>query len=516
MRDSFLRPVRRNAPVFVIAAVVLVLTQGRLLLYGGFGIDTDVMLYDVELEYRAWNSIGRYALVWLSRLMNFGGPFSVLRTGIVTLVFVWIAVLLWSALFADVRGALSKAETLVFSLLFVTSPLWTEQFYFKLQAQEVALALCFSALSVWLAYRFCTGGAVYLAWPAAVLLILSTGVYQTFAALFLTGLCAALFLSLSEQREINLGLFFRRGIPLFVCSMVVHFLLTRVFGGGSLHAASEVFWLSRPASENLTDILRAYYYVYAARTIDFTPAIALTAVLATVFVLSEYRKRKEKRRAVPVIWFLLLFAAPFSLHIILGGSLPARARYPVVLLYAFLGFLLLRFAGRNPEASGTEASEGFAQEMRGLWKNPVWIGCAALLLFGVVHSAYATLQLCDTDRTRFEEDLRFAESIWRETAPFRQEETELPLVYYGTHTASTEELYEVIGKSVFAWGHEEDDGWYNAGWIRAFFHDLGMEYPVAEEEKMQAAAPNAAAMPSFPLKGSMVLRDGILFVKLSD
>ena len=510
MRNSLVTFVKTHSLNLIVVAAACVLIQGRLLLQPSVGIDTEVMLYNPELQYRAWESIGRNGLVLLSRLFQ-PGAFSLMRAGILTLVFLFLAAVLWTYLFSSFRKETGRLQVLIASLVLVCSPLLTEQFYFRLQSAEVALTMCLVAVALLLVRHFAEGGGWAFLSVAALLFGFSVSVYQSFVALFLTG-AAMLYVQavLAEEEKALRKRLLLASLAVFAAGFLLNRILTLALSADGMYAAGEIFWTSRPFGENLYDILRAYAYVYGARSMDFTPAIPLTAVLVCVIAWRFAKDRRHLRGVLFAGMFVLLFVAPFAVHLFVGGSLPARARFPVSFLYAFLAFHAAR---RMEEFLFTEKEEGGSARMLAGYLT-------ALVLFGgIVHSGYVSFYLGMTDLTRYREDVAFAQELWEESASLRTQAPDaaaLTYAFYGVHAAETEEVSEVIGKSVFGWDSSEEAGWRTAPRIRYLFAYLGMPYAAPEASRVKEHAPDAAAMPSFPAEGSMALRDGILFVKLSD
>ena len=491
-------------------AVACVLIQGRLLLQPSVGIDTEVMLYNKELQYIAWQSIGRQGLVLLSRLFQ-PGSFSLMRAGVLTLVFLVLAVILWTYVFSEEGEDASRLQVLVSSLVLVCSPLLTEQFYFRLQAAEVALTMSLVALSLLCLRAFRDENNVVALCVSVLLLAFSVSVYQSFVALFLTGAAIQyvqlVFAGADKQRRKRALL---SSCAVFVAGYLLCFAATRLLSPDGMYAAGEIFWQSRSFAENLTDILRSYAYVYGARNMDFTPAIPLTAVPVILFAVRFLRREKSAKRPLLAGLAALLLIAPFAVHLFVGGSLPARARFPVSFLYAFLAFLATRLMEVFFHAEKKDGGMG----------RMLCAYLTALVLFGgIVHSGYVSFYLGRTDLTRYRGDVDFAQTLWQETAVLRselQDPAAVTYAFYGAHAAETEAVSEVIGKSIFGWDAEEESGWRSAPRIRYLFAYLGMPYAAPDAAQIKENAPDASAMPVFPEAGSIIRRENLIFVKLSE
>lgn len=539
---AFKQHILYNMPAWLLAGLALCLTQGRMLFRDSIGIDTEGMLNDPELYYEPWNNVGRHGLVLLSRLLNPSG-LQVLRAGIVSALFLILACILWTFLFSqenvfpgkdpagEAREARPSVRTAViantvFSVLLVISPIFTEQLYFKLQAQEICLSLCLAAVSVFLAWRFAfPAGAPAAGFTAkrclsgvcaSVLLAFLISVYQAFMVLFVFGVCALFVLACvspgqPQRRQQDTAAFpdlrvIWLLIAVFFAGCVLN-LLSTVLAGGQVFGSGDMNWGVLPFSECLLGILRQLYIIGLSRLPFYTHAFS-PMILLTFIALLRRRKRIRGeqetcgtfRMVLTLTGYFLLLLSPFLILFLTGGPLPVRAMFPLSFLTAFLARLCVLFTAEDLACANILCS----------------VLSALLILYGIAECTRFTILYTYTDTLRYQQDVAFAEAFWARVEPLQDTAHSKPVLCYGGHEAPLDERAirgDVIGSSFFAWDVDvAPTGYYNSARVMRFCHTLGIDFPRPNLETAQKFLPLASGMPVWPAEGSVTEAEGVIIV----
>ncbi len=151
----FYDDIREKCNLWIVVFLLALFSHGTMLLGNSIGIDTEDLIALQGTFYEEWLSMGRQGLVFLKLIFG-TGVFNPQLAGVMTLLFLTAACILWTSLFSCISGKDSRTATFVFSGLLLVSPLITEQIYFKLQSMEVAFGFCLMAVSLLFVYEVVT------------------------------------------------------------------------------------------------------------------------------------------------------------------------------------------------------------------------------------------------------------------------------------------------------------------------------------------------------------------------
>ena len=549
MFDKLSTHIRRQWPVWLLTLIAAALTQ-RFLLTGSVGIDTELMLYDRSLDYHIWYISGRYCLIFLSRLLNPFG-FSVMRSGILAILFLVCACVLWTFLWKAAGADISRLSCLSFSLLLVTSPVLSEQLYFKLQVQEICLCLCLSAVSVWLAFVFATAGAGrgsgvrrqpvpararVCGVTSALLLTFLISCYQAFAEVFILGAVMMYLIqktcldrknpddSAQKDTPQDLRMIFRF-ILVFLAGYALNEVITRfVCGVDPYYAGGGIHWGTQPFKECLKDILYHGTEIFTGQGLFFTVAFPLLAVYVSVLLLLRTGSRGISRdtgtspaeRALLIAAYVLLLASPFLIEILAGARMPLRSMFPFSLLLAVLGCFATQLAQRMMRRK--DATSGSRPDAGGI---SVPLLCATLFcLIAFCEDAYAAHRLSVTDDMRYAQDRNTAFAVEERITQLTGGDETVPVYFFGA-LESAQDAYpvrgEMFGASIFAWDYNAvPKGYWNSQRIIFFMHTLGMRHPAPEEDVAARIGEVADTLDVWPAQGSVQLIDGIVLMRFSE
>lgn len=480
--------------------------MGPRLFYHDIGIDTGYLVRDYTHYNDVWAGSGRFGLTFSKWLFHFSVmvPYAANMLMLLFLltaaaVFSWL-VWRWSGRPAGFRWFYP-----VFSVIFLSSPILTEQFYFTLQTMEFAWAMLLCLFSVYLAEKLVVGRTVPSAGGLAPvgLMLWAFGTYQAFFVFFIA-LAAIFYLlrcaSAPDDRPFRYWL--AVGLKLVALFLIgaagwfaVDRLLCRYFFPEYSYASNIYLW-KRISADMFALVKLQFGQIYLKTTSSpyfsgwFTPVLILTAAMFLVPAVRGHR-RKLPWLAVALTVIVL---SPVLLVLVSGGGSPIRSMifYPLVFAFSFAWA---------------------AENLR--WKVP------RILLFLVLVSCgwgqtVTTLQMQENAHLAYENDRLLLNRIitrMEETAGTRLEN--IPVAFVGKIAADAPSAPagETTGHSFFGWDAGYDAG--SSGRIAELAYVMGVDMTVANEEQRKMAAEYSEQMPPWPADGCICIHDGVLIVKLS-
>ena len=214
-----------------------------------------------------WLTIGRFGLVLLKRMLGLG-VHRTIKSGILMLLFFILGgnVLTYGCYYFS--GKKDGKPYWIFTLLYMTSNIWSFQFYFSLQQAEVAFAMLLMAVTGFFMCDLCfcekykenrSGKDLCKLFLSTVFIVLALGTYQALAVYYIA-VCVMFFLlffwQVNGKRE-KCGI----RIIFLVAHFGISYLIYRGIAGTWFMAAGDYMegqsnWGSEPAAECAKNVLR--------------------------------------------------------------------------------------------------------------------------------------------------------------------------------------------------------------------------------------------------------------------
>lgn len=479
------------------------------------GIDTEVMIALKDSFYDSWYGIGRFGLVflkWITDTMTFQ-PY---LTGIGVLLLLPIASMLWIWLFDTMLGRNNKIGAFFFSLILISSTIMTEQLYFKLQALEICIGLCLLPVSIYLVYQVIYFETV--SWKKWLKLLLAVGInmilfslYQVLVPLYIATvmMCMYIYIFFGKGKEENVKeLWKTAGIfaGIFFISFILNQLVVKLcFANGDDYLGTQIFWGTvgigaciRQIFEHIKEIVFGTQ-IYYAKTFSVYVAVILGITIYTICTSDKKNEKATGRNVLGILCMTGFFIAPFYMTLLCGKAPVIRSQlvYPFILSFmAYMVFCL----------PVTKKSIHYVL---------VFLGLFTLFL----QVKYTTL-LNYSDKVRYESDVRIATQMMQQIDTLQGTQADCPVVFYGSHPAELNSSCikgEVIGYSFFEWDTDvEPKGFFSTRRILSFMHTLGKTYPHPDKEQIEEAKKYIQEMPDWPANGSIVKKEKMIIVKLSN
>ena len=282
-----------------------------------------------------WLTIGRFGLVLLKRMLGLG-VHRTIKSGILMLLFFILGgnVLTYGCYYFS--GKKDGKPYWIFTLLYMTSNIWSFQFYFSLQQAEVAFAMLLMAVTGFFMCDLCfcekykenrSGKDLCKLFLSTVFIVLALGTYQALAVYYIA-VCVMFFLlffwQVNGKRE-------KWGIRIIFLAahFGISYLIYRGIAGTWFMAAGDYMegqsnWGSEPAAECVKNVLRVVknqLLTVGPRNFSF---YVIGVLLAFYVIWIAWTRRTESGRAgfwIFAAGMIFMLITPFLMTIYAGALL---------------------------------------------------------------------------------------------------------------------------------------------------------------------------------------------------
>jgi hypothetical protein len=253
----------KNAPLLIAVTIALFFAYGIKLFWYSIGIDTELFMAERDREDRWIMSLGRFGFVLLSKIWHIKefNPFTAFFSAF---CLIWFFTISWCYIIAIFSRDTGRNNKLIpFALVFITMPIWAEQFYFLLQAAENAFILSLCPYIIYLLYKGFIDQEKGIIICASILLVFMTSVYQPIVPFFCCGVFIC-FVLLQEYSDYEPKVYRNLCLKLFITligSLAAYFIIARAIIPGIFHIEHSEYlgnmieWGQRPFKENIIYIL---------------------------------------------------------------------------------------------------------------------------------------------------------------------------------------------------------------------------------------------------------------------
>ena len=493
-------------------AAWILLLYGIRLFHEDIFIDSDNMLIDPQGYLAVMHGSRRFGMVMTKKLFSFLRLTPTLANLLMMLA-LWLFVLFTCFCFWRLSGNDRRfyLGMLPFSAVFLSSPCLAEQFYFVLQAFEVALAMVFGVAAMYCAQMGIKRGQSPLWYlPALGCMVWSMGTYQAFMAFYIA-LVAMAYLVMYQAEGMKVGwregflnaLLFLAGF--FITQALASFFVRRV-NGDSSYVNAMIAWKTQDMEECLFFIAMDFRRLYQAELpLFFSKFFLWAAAAASLLVLWCAGKKRKKGLAYCVFALLVLFVSPILITLVMGTAQPIRAHLTYVLVFAEYVFLLCALLPQALEK----------------WRRLRIGACllAAVFSFSISwKKLVGTNELLETAHEVYVSDTLTANRIYGAVCQAAGQENlaECKVVFVGAkdpQLAGNPTCGDVIGHSVFQWDAASDIG--VSARAGEYFQTLGLPMGRPAASDYGKAVEACKDKPSWPKTGSVFKLDDMVVVKLS-
>jgi len=512
---------KNNVLLLIATTLALFFCYGIKLFQYSIGLDSELIMADTSSVIKFFTHIGRFGLCLLMWLLNAKG-FNPFTAFFGAFCLIWLFTISHAYIIALFCKNTGRNNALIpFALVFISSPIWAEQFYFVFQAREVALMVLLCPFTIYIMFKGFIDNKKGKIIFAFFSLTFMTSVYQAMVPFFCCGvfICFMLFLETSDYeakiyRNLCLKIF-----AMFVCAMIVYaviykILIPSIMENTETYLDNMNLWGHISIKDNISLILlfaRIITGMYNSNIFE-NPLLFITSInksnvfgnilllpLALLFIIKSIDiARKKFTSDKKILYIIVAIGIPLSimfLAILLGNMSPIRTVYVFPLAFAFMFFFLIK---------------NYSNKYR------IAVVCFALLT--AAYQAQITAQLLYSDQLRYNEDVRLAYEIRDAIVKTSLDNENLPVVIVGSYRIA-EKLHmnenfmqgEIMGRiSIFTWNSVK----WKRSW--SFMNCLGIHFNIPSDEQMERAIVEAGYMPSYPNPGFVKKLPDVIVVKLSD
>lgn len=495
-----------NKYLVIFTFVLAIVSYFIKLVNSAYGMDTLSMLVDPNGTLIHWVQINRPGMILIKKffLHNVTNIYLLNTLGILFLIF---SSLLLSYIIYVVVG--SSRKSYIFPLIFITSPLWTEQFYFVLQNFEFCFAMSLTVFSVLLMFR----SSNYISYIISyVILIFSFTIYQSFILFFIAIIIFKILLEISVSFRNNITVTFKdivfqnwkyalEAIIATIVSLKIE-AMVRVFYKvhESDYLSSLSFWGKRSIYNNLNEIFKSilavtFPYGNNANHI-FTFFLAVNCFICVV-VTFFIAKRNIKLASMYLFFQILFFVMSVSIIFITAGMSSIRSFVPT---YCFV-------------LAGMTVVNLFCMENKTI--GNIFLICIAV--FSIVQ--YKTTQnYLETEQITFNQDIQKVNLInsYLYDKGLQPDNYKLMIVGYWPTRGVVTIDNEMIGESLFKFGDFTGSSYATSQNVISLMHINGYNWQyMSEEEYSKLVAKYYSSMNIFPNDNCIIVDRNVIILKIS-
>ncbi len=502
-KNKFIKFSINNKFLYFIIVLATMLSYGIKLVGLNISIDTEAIIDDFDVQMKAWNSIDRFGLVAFKKLFSLHS-FNPFVANFLTIFFLFFTCIFICYLVNKISRNKIKSPTIVIlPLLFLTHPIFAEQFNFKLQSFEVALSMFLIVCSMILINMYIEYKTPLFLFLSIIFSSWSFLTYQSLIIFYISLSITIVILLLNFDKNLNL-LDYLKVISLFllvfICSMIITQSL--VFIGHQMFSIkstdylnSKITWGKLPFIEIFSILKSHFKNILLAKGIFYNLGFDIS-ILSCFFIFIKKIILKSRFIAFEILCVLLLNVSPFMLTIFMGNVEPIRSQMPSMQFVIAFNFLYVAI---------NLTTKSFLV---------IFISLALVISF---RQGVTTANLFYSERAKYEEDVIFANRINIQLDSLNvSERKNYSLVLIGEKTVNSNLVIqgETLGHSFFAWdiGGPYGTSSRAVGFMRTLGYDF--KYPSNEEYKKGLLLKEK--MSAFPKKNSILINDNTIFIKLSD
>lgn len=490
--------IKKSKKTLLLILIVLIITYWGRLISNSFSIDTELYIQDYKSSFEWWFNLQRWGLVLLNKLFKVG-PLVISFNTIITVIFIYIYSILFNYLFyinidKKYQKNYFKYQS-IFSLLFITNPIFAEQYNFLNQSLSVSLAICLIPISLILINRNKCKVNYFI---SILLNAIAFGTYQAIIPLYISTVVACYFFRCVTLYKNEWKYLFKQ-IIVFLISSIIYILISKILSEGNSYLQSG--WAA-----NGLMCLKYIYYVFIdmlrCNTIYYN--IGYVIALLLLLLSNIYLIVKKRNNTGTIISSIGLALSPLYIMIITGVDQLKRTQfnYSFTIGFIFLSIFVL-----------------FYKENK-IYKYIKVI--VIVIAIGIIFSqSFITAELFYSDHVRFENDVTYANKIQSmiEEKKWYNENQEYTLIFLGQKKNKGVNTYiegEILGKSFFSFDYQYHYGVSQRA--NALFASQGYNYkkPTAEEFENAKKYALEKELKYMPSKDCIYNDNNLIIIRLSE
>ena len=478
--------------------LLLFLAHGTNLFNNNIGIDTQLFLEDPTSDYN-WLGIGRYGLLIEKNILGLSS-YSPYYAGAIFFIFLILSnIVLYYSLYKISNKDLGLLY-LCIPLIAFTHPIFVEQFIFMLQYAEITFAIALTAFAMLLIFTWIKEKNVFYCLFGILGLVISFATYQSFVPLYIC-FCIFGFICLFNSLDKSENIFYIiiKLIVSFILALGIYELSVKLLPSYISHIDEGFFWGKYPLRSIYDFIKGNIKEVLLGRGIFYNLGYTICSIIFIIVAILNLKNiKKGFNKVIYVLSILAFIATPFFMTIAMGHAPTIRAQFILPFTEAFM----MIFIGEN------------------LFKYK-YLKYVMIILTIIIfeNQLQTTLNLYYTDNMRNSSDIQYVYDIAKDMNELGITEG-CGVVFIGRKDARLNNVCqtgELVGTSLFTMNYNVPPYYsQSSSLILRLFRVLGYKYYDCSPEQVDEAREYSKKMPNWPQKGSIVVNNGYVIVKLSE
>lgn len=504
---TFISYVKQNITSSLLICFFVLLSYGIKLFYYSISIDTEVLINNYSGQLNAWTSIGRYGLIITKTLFNLS-PFNPYTACFLMIILMIFFCLTWNFFLDYFLGEKNKKSIMstVFPIIFLTYPLFAEQFNFILQGVEVSLAITLCSLAIFFITKWIISSTNIIQLILGLIcMVWGFGTYQAIVPLYISAALASYIILFESYNKKRISLhknFFKLSIIKYLLTFIVGYILNSLvsnvfiaFSGATGYLDNSILWGKIPAKQCIKNISEYIDNVVSGNGILYNKLFIFSIIFLLIYGF-KYVFSKKKDSLLLFLSVCTLILSPFLLSIYLGQSMIPRSQFSLQFVIAFSIYLFIMTINN---------------------KKIKIIGFF-VAVFIAFNQGYVVSSLLYTDYMKYQSELRLANKISERIDSLNLGEAPpYPVVFIGSyHPLNTpnEMRGDVIGASFFEWDSGTEFG--SNYRILGFMKSIGLSYMSPTLDQIKTARELSETMDAWPNTNSVQFINDLIIVKLSN
>ena len=507
-KENLFEFIKKSKISILIIVIFTLFAFGQRLISTGFSIDTELYINQLGTGVNDtwWTQLGRWGLVLLNKITQMG-TLPIFTQNFLTVFIMIMYSIVFNYLFYTLINDKYKNTFLryqfIFPIIFITNPIFAEQYNFILQNISVALSILMIPISILLIHKAMveeTKIKKVLIYIGAILISsICFAVYQSIILLYIATVVVCYLLKVISENDNNWKYLFKQ-IGIFVVAAGIYLIVSKVLGQGNSYLQSA--WGESGIKQCLKNIFYCVKNVLYCDTIFYNIGYVISIFIAIGLVI--YLAVKKKLKIGMIIALIGLLAAPFYINVITGVDQLKRTQFNYSFVIGIIMTLLIMFLSEKEKLKYVTR-------------------LALIFVVGLAYmQAFTTSSLFYTANETYKSDESFAhnlaENIYKKD--WYNESEEYTIIFVGEHLPNLKNAYlksEIIGRSFFEFDYQYIYGVNQRA--TAFLEILGYKFNEASEEEFENAKKYVEEnnIPIYPKEDSIQLIDNNnIIVRLSE
>lgn len=500
---------KKNNNLLIFNFIFVAIIFGSRIFTTNITIDTDIMITYPYTTYN-WLDIGRWGLVLFQKIFNMRWFNPYIECAMAYLAII-LFLMTFCFLFDNLKKENRKLNYYIFCCLMISHPIFALQWFFRLQAFEIALSISLVAFALIFLFEWLETNNKFLLIMSLLCMVISFSCYQTNVILFIAG---AVFCYLLKYEG---NFVFKKNfqvciklVLIFLFGFIFNEIISRLFFINSDYISSSIAWDKNNLIGNIMQI-----YLHVKEVLFGSQVMSLIMfVIFVLYIILFLIDMKKINKGKLFKWFVTccFLLSPFLLSIYMGANPLYRSQYTLPFVIGASFMLVISLYQEKIKFNIKKISINL------IIKNTLLI----IGIFTVMIQSQTTLRMWYTEDIRYLQDKDMLLSIVDDLQEGGYDYTNKPVVFIGTwqgklNSACFKPNIEMLGISYFSMLSETKPYYYHStAGIKRLAICNGIEMAAASQEDCIKAVNRESELNSWPSRGYIKEYDDMIVIKLSN